>query len=293
MKKIMPHLWFEKEGREAAELYISLFDNAYIHDVTKLSNTPSGTVEMITLQLENIDLMFMTAGPFVKFNPSVSFLIACSTMDEVNHFYNTLVEDGSELMPLGKYDFSEHYAWVIDRYGLSWQIMYTDQYEQTQKITPTLMFVGKQCGRAEEATTFYASLFKDSKIDKLSRYNNSAPDVDGTILHVEFTLADLTFAAMDSAYEHAFEFNEAISFIINCDTQEEIDLFWEALSFDKDAEQCGWLRDKFGFSWQITPSIMYKMLRDKDEKKLAKVTETFLKMKKFDIGELIAVYEAN
>ncbi|GAB6109106.1 VOC family protein [Fusibacter bizertensis] len=290
MQKIIPHLWFEKEGREAAELYVSLFDNSHILDMTQLSNTPSGTVELITLKLENIELMFLTAGPFVMFNPSVSFLISCASMDEVDYFYNTLAKNGSELMPLGKYDFSDHYAWVLDRYGISWQIMLTGKYSMDQKITPTMMFVGKQCGRAEEAATFYASLFKDSKIDKIERYKNASPDVDGTILHLEFTIDDLTFSAMDSAYDHAFTFNESISFILNCDTQEEIDYYWDALSADPLAEQCGWLKDKFGFSWQVTPTIMHKMLQDKDMRKISKVTEAFLKMKKFNIATLIDAY---
>ena len=97
---------------------------------------------------------------------------------------------------------------------------------------------------------------------------------------------------MDSAYDHKFTFNEAISFIVNCDTQEEINYYWDKLSAVPEAEQCGWLKDKYGLSWQIVPTIMNDMMQDKDPKKMARVTEAFLKMKKFDIAELVKAYES-
>ena len=165
-------------------------------------------------------------------------------------------------------------------------------FEIKQKITPTLMFVGDQCGKAEEAIRFYTSVFNDSKIGDILRYGeDAAPDKPGTIQHVAFTLENQDFATMDSAYDHDFTFNEAISFIVNCDTQEEIDYYWDKLSAFPEAEQCGWLKDRYGFSWQIVPTIMSNMMQDKDPKKLAQVTEAFLKMKKFDIAELIKAYE--
>ena len=195
-------------------------------------------------------------------------------------------------MPLNTYPFSEKYGWAVDKYGLSWQIMYMGDDEIKQRITPSLMFVGEQCGNTEEAITFYASVFHDSKIGDIHRYGEgAAPDKPGTIQHLAFTLENLDFAAMDSAYEHDFTFNEAISFIVNCDTQEEIDYYWDKLSAVPEAEQCGWLKDKYGFSWQIIPSIMNEMMQNKEPKKLAQVTEAFLKMKKFDIAELVKAYE--
>ena len=112
-----------------------------------------------------------------------------------------------------------------------------------------------------------------------------------TVQHANFILENQAFSAMGSAYQHDFTFNEAISFIVNCDTQEEIDYYWDKLSAFPEAEQCGWLKDKYGFSWQITPTIMNDMMQDKDTAKLAQVTEAFLKMKKFNIAELIKAYE--
>ena len=153
MQKITPFLWFDKEARAAAEFYTSVFNDAKIIDSTTLENTPSGTVEIITIELFGQEYQLMSAGPFVKIN-------------------------------------------------------------------------------------------------------------------------------------------EAISFVVNCDTQKEIDHYWERLSADPNAEACGWLKDKFGVSWQIVPSIMHEMQKSKDKKKLARVTEAFLKMKKFDIASLQRAYDA-
>jgi predicted 3-demethylubiquinone-9 3-methyltransferase (glyoxalase superfamily) len=292
MQKIIPHLWFDKEADEASKFYVSLFENSKLKDKTILNDTPSGTVDMITVELAGQEFMLLSAGPYFKFTPAVSFLIACSTVDEVETLWEKLMRDGQALMPLDAYPFSEKYGWVIDKYGLSWQVMHMGNFEMKQKITPTLMFVGDQCGNAEEAIRFYTSTFNDSKIGDLLRYGeDAAPNKPGTIQHMAFTLVNQSFAAMDSAYDHDFTFNEAISFIVNCDTQEEIDYYWNRLSAVHEAEQCGWLKDKYGLSWQITPTIMNAMMQNKDPIRLAQVTEAFLKMKKFDIAELMKAYE--
>jgi predicted 3-demethylubiquinone-9 3-methyltransferase (glyoxalase superfamily) len=291
-QKITPHLWFDKEAKEAAGFYASLFKNSRIKDTTTLHNTPSGDADIITIELLGQEFTLISAGPYFKFTPAVSFLVACSTKEEVDAFWKSLSKGGAALMELGEYPFSERYGWVQDRYGLSWQLMFMGNRAVGQRITPTLMFVGEKCGKAEEAVNFYASLFSHAKVGDILRYGKGEePDKAGTIKHAAFTLEGQDFAAMDSAHEHKFTFNEAISFIVHCETQEEIDFFWGKLSADPKAEQCGWLRDKYGLSWQIVPLVMEEMLRDKDEKKLARVTEAFLKMKKFDIAELQRAFD--
>jgi predicted 3-demethylubiquinone-9 3-methyltransferase (glyoxalase superfamily) len=194
-------------------------------------------------------------------------------------------------MPLGEYPFSERYGWTQDRYGLSWQVMFMGDRKVEQKIIPTLMFVGQQCGRAEAAINFYASVFHNAKLGHILRYGeNEEPDKAGTIKHAGIALEGESFAVMDSAGAHNFTFNEAISFMVRCQTQEEIDYFWSKLSADPKAEQCGWLKDKFGLSWQIVPTVMDEMLSAKDYTRLSRVTESFLKMKKFDIAKLKEAY---
>ncbi len=292
MQKITSHLWFDKEAREAAEFYISIFKDSEIKNTTTLHNTPSGSVDVVTIELYGQQFTLISAGPLFKFNPSVSFLVACNTKEEVDALWENLSEGGSALMELGEYPFSEKYGWVQDKYGLSWQVMFMGDRKIKQRIIPTLMFVGDVCGRAEEAINFYSSVFHNAKVGDILRYNKGEePDKPGTIKHAAFTLEGQEFAAMDSAREHNFTFNEAISFMVHCHTQEEIDYYWGKLSANPKAEQCGWLKDKYGLSWQIVPTIMDEMLKDKDSKKIARVTEAFLKMKKFDIAKLKEAYK--
>lgn len=118
-----------------------------------------------------------------------------------------------------------------------------------------------------------------------------APDVEGTIAHASFTLEGQEFAAMDSAHMHEFSFNEGMSFVVNCDTQEEVDYYWDKLTFDPNAEQCGWLKDQFGLSWQIVPIEMMKMLQDADPQKVKRVMEANMKMKKLDLPTLRRAFE--
>lgn len=150
-----------------------------------------------------------------------------------------------------------------------------------QKITPHLWFDTQ----AREATEFYASIFPNSKVTNVTTIRDT-PSGDCDV--VSFELAGQPFMAISAG--PFFKFNEAISFIVNCDTQEEIDYYWEKLSAVPEAEQCGWLKDKYGLSWQIVPSVLEKMMRDRDEKKIARVTQAFLKMKKFDISALERAY---
>lgn len=291
MQKIVPHLWFDKEAQEAAEFYASVFKNSRVTNITTLRNTPSGDTDIVSFVLSGQALMAISAGPLFTFNPSVSFLVACETPGEVDALWKRLVQGGTALMPLDSYSFSERYGWLQDRYNLSWQIMDVGNRPIRQKITPTLMFVGAVCGQAEEAITFYTSVFKNAKVGDVLRYGKGEePDKPGTVKHAAFTLEGQEFAAMDSARGHNFSFNEAISLMVYCDTQEEIDDYWERLSAVPEAEQCGWLKDRYGLSWQIVPRAMDEMLVHGDPKQIARVTEAFLKMKKFEIARLKDAY---
>ncbi|MFN2555454.1 MAG: VOC family protein [Nitriliruptorales bacterium] len=294
MHKITPHLWFDREAVEAAEFYSSTFPNSKITNVTTIYDTPSGDADIVSFEVLGHPFTAISAGPPFQFNPSVSFLVSCDTVDEVDTLWDRLAQGGTPLMPLAGYPFSERYGWTEDKYGLSWQIMKAGERERAQRITPTLMFVGAVSGKAEEAITFYTSLFPNSKIGHVLRYEpDEDPDVEGTIKHSGFTLAGQEFAAMDSAHDHDFAFNEAISFLVSCDTQEEIDHYWDHLSAVPEAEQCGWLKDRYGLSWQVVPASMDEMLRTGTKEQIARVTQAFLKMKKFDTAELQRAYQGS
>lgn len=299
MQKITPHLWFDQEAKEAAEFYTALFPDSKITNITTLHDTPSGDCDLVSFKLSGQPFMAISAGPLFKFNPSVSFIVNFdpsrekNAREKIDALWEKLSQGGATLMPLQQYPFSERYGWVQDKYGLSWQLILSDpQGEERPFIVPSLMFVGAVCGKAEDAINFYLAVFKDSKMGAIHRYSpGQEPDKAGTVMFADFMVLDQWFAAMDSAHEHKFAFNEAISFMVSCDTQKEIDDYWEKLSAVPEVEQCGWLKDKYGLSWQVVPTAMDEMMKARDEKKIARVTEAFLKMKKFDIAELKKAYE--
>jgi predicted 3-demethylubiquinone-9 3-methyltransferase (glyoxalase superfamily) len=299
MQKITPHLWFDKEAREAAEFYTSLFPDSKVTNITTLHDTPSGDSDIVSFELAGQSFMAISAGPLFKFNPSVSFFVNFDpsrdqdARDNLDTLWERLSQGGMALMPLDKYPFSERFGWVQDKYGLSWQIILSDpEGEERPFLVPSLMFVGDVVGRAEEAINEYLSIFKNSKMGALVRYGaGQEPDVEGTVMFADFMLEGQWFAAMDSAHEHNFAFNEAISFLVDCDSQEEIDYYWERLSAVPEAEQCGWLKDKFGVSWQISPAALREMMTKGTREQIDRVTQAFLPMKKFEVAELQKAYE--
>jgi predicted 3-demethylubiquinone-9 3-methyltransferase (glyoxalase superfamily) len=305
MKKIIPHLWFDKEAKEAAAFYTSIFDNSKVTSTSMITNTPSGDCDIVNFELRGQPFMAISAGPYFKFNPSISFMVSFDPSQEkdadknIDAVWNKLLEGGTALMPIDKYPFAERYGWVQDKYGLTWQlILVNPEGEERPGIVPSMIFVGEKFGQAEEAINFYLSVFKNSpstdstnseqaKLGTMVKYPaGSEPNKEGTVMFADFKLLGTWFAAMDGAGEHKYSFNEAVSFIVSCDTQEEIDYYSEKLSAVPEAEQCGWLKDKFGVSWQIVPSAMNEMMGTNDKAALDRVTSAFLKMKRFDIAEL-------
>jgi len=296
---IIPHLWFDTEAKEAAEFYCSVFPDSGIKSTVILGNTPSGDTDLVSFDVWGHPFMAISAGPYFKLNPSISFIVNFDPSREENargmldEAWNKLSEGGAALMPLDKYPFSERYGWVKDKYGVTWQLMLTNpDGEPRPTIVPSLMFVGDNCGKAEEAREFYLSVFRNAKPGSVFRYGPGLePDREGTVMFTDFLLENTWFAAMDSAQDHQFNFNEAISLLVNCETQEEIDYYWDKLSIDPAAEQCGWLKDRYGISWQISPAAMDEMMTEGTPEQLQRVTQAFLKMKKFNLAELQRAFE--
>lgn len=300
-QKIIPHLWFDDQAEEAVNFYTLLFEDSAIENVSRYGETgkeihgqEAGTVMTVDFELAGYKMIALNGGPHFTFTPAISFFVVGETEAEVDELWDKLSEGGTPLMPLDKYDWSEKYGWVQDRYGLTWQISLGKLEDvHGQKITPSLMYVDEN-GQAEEAVNLYTSLFDDSSITGLLRYGPDEDQPEGSVMHAQFRLNDgEVFMAMDSSPDNAdFTFNEAISLLIQCETQEEIDHFW-SLSAVPEAEQCGWLKDQFGVSWQVSPVQLSEMLNDSDSDKVARVTEAFLQMKKFDIQQLQEVYEGS
>ncbi len=292
-QKIVPHLWYDDQAKEAAEFYVSAFGrDSKITGITTLHGTPSGEVDTVSFALLDYSFMAISAGPLFKPNPSISFFVQLDSVEEVNRLWSELKKDGEIMMPLDAYPWSERYGRLQDRYGITWQISLGDKKDTGgQYITPCLMFTGDQYGKAEEALHLYTSVFPNSEIEGILRFGkNETPDKEGNVKHAQFKLEKQTFMIMESGHDHPFGFNEAISLIVNCDDQQEIDHFWEKLSAVPESEQCGWIKDEYGVSWQIVPGIMDEMMIKGTREQVDRLTQTFLPMKKLIISELEEAY---
>lgn len=291
MQRVIPHLWFDSQAKEAVDFYVGVFPDSKIVHANVLKNTPSGDCDFLHFELAGQLFMAISAGPYFKLNQSISFFVNFDPSTDKNakahldQMWEKLSEVGKVMMDLGKYPFSEHYGWVEDKYGVSWQLILTNPNgEPRPMIVPCTLFVGDSYGKAEDAVKFYTETFKDSKIGNLQRYPNS------TLMFADFKLGQQWFAAMDGPGEHAFAFNEAVSFLVECDDQVEIDRLWEKMSAVPESEQCGWIKDKFGVSWQISSARLHEMMNTADESQLDRVTQAFLPMKKFDLEILEKAY---
>lgn len=254
-----------------------------------------GKILTAVFELDGYKFMALDGGPIFKFNPSISFHVKCKTKEEVNKLWAKLSEEGEVLMELGSYPFSERYGWCNDKFGVSWQVILTPDFKD-QKFTPVLMFTKEVAGKAEEAANYYASVFsqsasggKNSKVNILMRYGkDEKPETEGNIKYAQLVLNGQEFGIMESKREHNFSFNEAVSLYVEVDGQEELDYFWEKLTTKPEFEQCGWLKDKYGVSWQIIPRQLGELM-SKD--KSGKVMTVMLQMKKIDIKKLEEAYE--
>lgn len=308
MQKIIPHLWYDTQAKEAAEFYTSIFPDSNIETITTIHNTPSGDADIVTFTIWGFSMMAISAGPVFKFNPSISFMVNFDPSRDANAkanldaIWTKLMDGGEALMPLDKYPFSEWYGWVKDKYGVTWQLMLTNpDGEERPTIIPSIMFVGDNVGNAEKATDFYLDVFKnaphankETKRGTLAKYPAGAePDKEGSVMFTDIQLDGVWLAAMDSAHAHHFELNEAISLLVECEDQAEIDYFWEKLSAVPDSEQCGWLKDKFGVSWQISPRELNTIMSTGSKEQVDRVTQAFLPMKKFDLAAIQKAYKGD
>ena len=297
---IVPHLWYDKEAKEAAEFYASVFPDSKVTNLTTLHDTPSGDMETATFEISGQRFMAIGAGPQFKFNPSVSFMVNFDpsvnkrAKEALETVWDKLSKEGKPLMPLDRYPFSDLYGWIEDKYGISWQLILTNpDGEPRPAIIPSLLFVSDTGEQAEEATNYYLSVFNQAKRGQLARYpGGMEPNKEGAIMFTDFTLENQWFAAMDgNSHIHNFAFNEAISFVVYCESQKDIDYFWTKLSAVPEAEQCGWLKDKYGVSWQIVPAAMHEMMTRGTRQQIDRLTQTFMPMKKLELEELKRAYE--
>jgi predicted 3-demethylubiquinone-9 3-methyltransferase (glyoxalase superfamily) len=274
-KSIYPCLWFNGDAKEAAELYCSAFPGSEIKDANPM---------VVTFYIKGKRFMGLNGGPQYKPNPAVSFFQIFGSEAEINHAWDLLSSDGKVMMALDTYPWSSMYGWVEDKFGVSWQLSLAKAGEQEPELFPALMFTGQQGGKAQKAIDFYTSLFPNSSVTLVAKYEAGEHDTEGNIKHAQFNLNGYKLAAMDSSMGHEFEFNQGVSLVVSCDTQEEIDFYWLNLTEGGKESRCGWCQDAFGLWWQIVPSALGRLMSN--QTKSQKVMEAFMKMNKFNIAEL-------
>lgn len=283
-EKIYPCLWFDGNAKEAAEFYSTVFSNTKI-----TADTPM----VVIFEIFGKKIMGLNGGPMFKINPSISFFVLCETVDETNKVWYKLAEGGSVLMPIDKYFWSERYGWVKDKFGMTWQVSVVDKAGDPLKISPSLLFVGDQFGNAEAARKLYFEIFKDSSADAVFYYPEGDANA-GKVMFSEFKLNGYNMIAMDGPGNHAYSFNEAVSFVVDCDGQEEVDYFWNKfISNGGQESQCGWLKDKFGVSWQIVPKQLVQYLNQPDREKAGRAMQAMMKMKKIIVADLKKASDGN
>jgi predicted 3-demethylubiquinone-9 3-methyltransferase (glyoxalase superfamily) len=292
MNEITPFLWFDNNAEEAVKFYTSIFRGSKIIATTRYNETSAkasgqtaGSLMTAEFELNKQKFVALNGGPVFKFTQANSFFVSCETEDEIEALWNKFSQVNQKIFwTLQKYPWSEKYGWLTDKFGLSWQFTLA---KTPLTITPFLMFDGAQLGKAGEAMNFYTSIFSNSKIENIHRYGPKNKNSEGQIVHADFIISGQKFMAMDSGMPNNGNFNEAVSFVVNCKGQKEVDYYWDKLSEESDpkAQMCGWLKDKYGLSWQIVPDILPELM--KDPKRSQKAMEAILKMKKIIIKDLV------
>jgi len=266
-------IWFDGNAKEAFNYYQNIFK-----EIELLSENPFAVV----YNLYGRRFMHLNGGPGHPVSPAISFYIMADSNEEAETIWHQLIVNGKVLMPLNEYPWSKKYGWCADKYGVNWQIIV--DYKSSCKVMPSFMFCGNNAGKAEEAITYYKSLFTDSSLVEMRKYEKGGHDTEGYIMYAQFELNKLPFGIMDSSSPHGFSITDAVSFTISVNTQEEIDYYWDYLAKDGVAGKCGWLQDKYGIQWQVVPSILGKYMTSPVT--APKATYAFLQMTKFIIADL-------
>lgn len=295
--KIVPCIWLNDQAEQVAEFYTRTFPvgrvvatSHYPESGENPSGRPGGSVLTVEFAVAGQRFTLLNGGPYFTPNPSISFYYRVDTPAEAERLYAALSEGGQALMPLNKYPWSERYGWIKDRYGVSWQVITGPRPNGSAVIAPCLMFAGAQYGKAEQAMRHYAGIFPGGCIEELARYAASEGS-EGTIKHGRLTVLGQDVIAMDSPIDHGFAFNEGLSLQVMCKDQAEVDHYWAALAEGGQKVECGWLKDRYGLSWQVVPTRMSEWMTGKDMAARNRVFKVMLTMKRLDINALERAYQ--
>lgn len=300
MLPIKPHIWFSQDAKKAAEFYASVLPGSKVNYVNHFS-MPGDECEIVEFTVAGQPFLGISSGQTFAINPSISFMINFDpaqdpdALKQIDAVWHKLVVNGKVMMPLDRYPFSERYGWVADRFGVSWQLILANPAgEQRPSIIPSLMFTEGMAGNANDAIAFYCGIFPDSQRGITApRPEDMGPDKAGTLMFADFCVNNTWLAAMDSAHPHGFGFNDAVSLLIPCEAQEEIDYYWSALSAGGQTGECGWLKDKYGVSWQVASALLLDIMKSASREQIDRIIQVFLEMKKVDIQAIQRAYDGH
>jgi predicted 3-demethylubiquinone-9 3-methyltransferase (glyoxalase superfamily) len=295
-KPIVPCLWFDDQAQEAASFYTRTLPTGRVTAVSRYPESfdnpagkSRGSVMTVEFEVAGQPFTALNGGPLFTLNPSVSFFAHVATSEEATRLFGALAEGGKVLMPIDAYPWSERYGWAQDRFGVSWQVMAGRPAPGGATIVPCLMFTGAQAGRAAEAMRTYTRAFPDGRIQDVAHYE-AGEGPTGSIKHGRFSLAGQDMVAMDSHYPHGFAFNEAASLQVMCEDQAEVDRYWTTLSDGGEEGPCGWLKDRFGLSWQVVPRGITEWMASPDGAARDRAFKAMLGMGKLDVAVLQAAF---
>lgn len=270
MQRIIPNIWCQGTAAEASAFYASVFPNSSWDVLARYPETGlpdfqrefAGKELVVDVTIGDYRVRLINAGNEFRPTPAISFMVTTRERDEIDGMWAALLDGGTALMPLDAYPFSAHFGWVSDRYGVSWQLRLADSADREIPFAaPHFLFTGAE-PRASEAIAFYTALFGDAAQGTLLPYPESSGQQG--VMFGDFTLCGLRFTAADGGAMHPFTFTPGLSLQVDCADQAEIDRLWDALSAVPEAEQCGWLVDRFGVSWQIVPAAMGELMQRPD-----------------------------
>ena len=298
-QKITPVIWFDGKAEEAMNFYVSVFPNSNINYIKRRTedmklpdeSNQSGSVQSASFTLDWMQFYAFDASPMFQFNPAISFYAVFETAAEVDELWNKLAEGGEVLKPLKRYDWSPRYGWIKDRFGVSWHVVMDKLKNVGQPITPVIMFSGDKRGDAEEAIDHYMSVFEDSVSDGIARYREGDLGPYGMIKHAQCRLMGQTFILIDNGTDQDVPFNEGISFYVNCKDQKEVDYYWDKFTKEGKESERGWLKDKYGVSWQIVPEFFTEKIGSGESLRVHNMMQSMLQMKKLDVSTLTEAYE--
>jgi predicted 3-demethylubiquinone-9 3-methyltransferase (glyoxalase superfamily) len=290
---IRPCLWFDDAAEQASSFYVSLFGGGSILHVGRYGEQmprPAGSVMIVEFAVGGQVFQALNGGPQFRPNPSISFFVQVRDEAEVRRLYAGLEAGGRALMPLGTYAWSTCYAWVEDRFGVTWQIMTGDFEAGAPRIVPCLMFANAQQGRAGEAIDRYVATFTNAR--EIRREHYAAGEAPTHLVkHARFELEGQELAAMDSPIPHAFDFSEGLSLSVRAADQAAVDRLWSSLTSNGgESGPCGWLKDPFGVSWQIVPEALVTLQSSGNAIAAGRMFRAMMAMGKLDIAALEAAF---